>query len=98
MTLSEAIIHAEEVAREYEDAIGTEINMMYAHEHDKNCMKCAEEHRQLAEWLKELKWWKSLPHYCVTCKYGEMGKHFSECESCSENNKWTCGYEGGEGE
>ena len=40
MTLDEAIKHAEEVAKQNEE---------------KRCCKCAEEHRQLAEWLKELK-------------------------------------------
>ena len=41
MTLEEAIMHAEEVACSLE-------------EKDK-CDKCAAQHRQLAEWLKELK-------------------------------------------
>lgn len=41
MTLEEAIQHAEEVACDLENK-------------DK-CDKCAAEHRQLAEWLKELK-------------------------------------------
>lgn len=64
MTLDEAIKHAEEVAIEedklckrYDDASG------YTRSHNeeirtseaKKCEKCAEEHRQLAEWLRELK-------------------------------------------
>ena len=64
MTLDEAIIHAEEVAEEqiklckrYDDASG------YTRNHNegirtsnaKKCEKCAAEHRQLAEWLEELK-------------------------------------------
>lgn len=64
MTIDEAIKHAEEVAIEkdklckrYDDASG------YTRSHNeeirtsdaKKCEKCAEEHRQLAEWLKELK-------------------------------------------
>ena len=49
MKLDEAIQHALEVAEQQETLInvceiGTE-----------NCKKCAEEHRQLANWLKELK-------------------------------------------
>ena len=40
MTLDEAIMHAEEVAsRKFDDRV--------------HCIKCAEEHRQLAEWLKD---------------------------------------------
>ena len=64
MTLNEAIKHAEEVAIEqdklckrYDDASG------YSRSHNeairttdaKRCEECAEEHRQLAAWLKELK-------------------------------------------
>lgn len=64
MTLDEAIKHAEEVAEENEN------NAQIWHKQTKNrlvdfcdkaiqaennCIKCAEEHRQLAEWLKELK-------------------------------------------
>lgn len=42
MTLDEAIKHAEEIAsRKFDDCV--------------HCINCAEEHRQLAEWLKELK-------------------------------------------
>jgi len=45
MTLDEAIKHAEEVAnREREDWV--------------YCIKCAEEHKQLVGWLKELKTYK----------------------------------------
>lgn len=53
MTLEEAIKHCEEVAEELEEEAvkgccdDTEIM--------NNCIKCASEHRQLAEWLKELK-------------------------------------------
>ena len=66
MTLDKAIKRAEEVVEEQEKAAkewhenqvrkcklirGTEMD--YTHENE--CKKCAEEHRQLAEWLKELK-------------------------------------------
>lgn len=54
MTLDEAIIHAEEVAEENEKRAswfwGKEGNPNY-----ENCIKCAKEHRQLAEWLKDYK-------------------------------------------
>ena len=53
MTLEEAILHCEEVAEINED-------IAYNIENDNwmaigKCQKCAEEHRQLAEWLRELK-------------------------------------------
>ena len=50
MTLTEAIIHAEEVAEEIENACEYyEIGGVHA-DH-----KCAEEHKQLAEWLTILR-------------------------------------------
>ena len=83
MTLDEAIKHAEEVAIEedklckrYDDASG------YTRSHNeeirtsdaKNCEKCAAEHRQLAEWLKDYK--RLLEQepktgHCKDCKYFE---------------------------
>ncbi len=55
MTLIEAIKHCEEKAEELrkqsdEFVLCTNIK--------KECLKCAEEHEQLAEWLKELKAYK----------------------------------------
>ena len=56
MTLEEAIKHAEEVADvcEFE---ASKYDMTDAYESYVACQegKCAAEHRQLAEWLKELK-------------------------------------------
>lgn len=47
MTIDEAIIHAREVAsRKFDDRI--------------HCIKCAEEHEQLAEWLEELKQYRAI--------------------------------------
>ena len=66
MTLDEAIKHAKEVAEEQEKAakewhenqvrkceLISFAAMDYTHENE--CKECASEHRQLAEWLKELK-------------------------------------------
>lgn len=56
MTLDEAIKHAEEVAevnaRQYKNC-----TMRYESNScgDRTAGKCAEEHRQLAEWLREFK-------------------------------------------
>lgn len=44
MTLEEAILHCEEVAKDN-----------FNRRDDKKCIKCGYEHMQLAEWLKELK-------------------------------------------
>ena len=54
MTLSEAIKHAEEVAEENEHDATIWKKTKQTKEVER-CKKCAAEHRQLAEWLKELK-------------------------------------------
>ena len=51
MTLEEAIEHAEEMAKEHEKCAEITTSPTVK---DRIC-KCAEEHRQLAEWLRELK-------------------------------------------
>ena len=51
MTIDEAITHAREVADEnIKESMDTFPSLK-----SKNCIKCAEEHEQLAEWLEELK-------------------------------------------
>lgn len=58
LTLEEAIVHAKEVAeKNYRGADFESID--YIDDDIKtNCIKCAEEHLQLAEWLEELKSYK----------------------------------------
>ena len=69
MTLEEAIKHAEEVAKEQEELYrlcpaseseisrcdGTKDCKTLKSGKNKGCQKCAKEHRQLAEWLKDYK-------------------------------------------
>jgi hypothetical protein len=68
MTLDKAIKHEEEVVKEQEELYrlcpasesifhcdGTTDCKTLQNGKNKGCQKCAEEHRQLAEWLKELK-------------------------------------------
>ena len=52
MTLDEAIKHANEVAEENQAIVDS---CDYYGENMAKCEECAKEHRQLAEWLKELK-------------------------------------------
>ena len=69
MTLDDAIEHAIEVAKEQKLRSG--ICTTNDNECDKfsSCIKCAEEHEQLAEWLEELKMYKSLePRELVSVK------------------------------
>jgi hypothetical protein len=61
MTLIEAIKHCEEKAEELREQAGfdTDNERYRMSESEKAaCLKCAEEHEQLAEWLKELKAYK----------------------------------------
>lgn len=59
MTIDEAIKHAEEVAAENEEIYEAHCRIYSKEVVEKypspSCKKCAEEHHQLAEWLKELK-------------------------------------------
>ena len=71
LDLESAIIHCEEVA-EFSDR-----ECMYERFYGEKEMKrkCAEEHRQLAEWLKELKRYKELfesPEEAEECLNGYM--------------------------
>ena len=51
MTLDEAIRHAMNIAEKQEELA----KVCVAKRAKDDCLKCANEHRQLAEWLKELK-------------------------------------------
>ena len=59
MTLDEAIKHAEEVAEKFESLHERYENMdedrLLFRVEENECKNCVKEHRQLAEWLKELK-------------------------------------------
>lgn len=61
LTLDEAIKHAKEVAdMNYNDAEKFDSNDSVENYMKANCMKCAEQHEKLAEWLEELKSYKDL--------------------------------------
>ncbi len=69
MTLDEAIKHCEEVAEEH-----TIYNFYGGYE---SCDECAKEHRQLAEWLRELKEYRKVrrilsQNRIATDRYGEV--------------------------
>ena len=61
MTLDEAIRHCEDVAEEKEAHVLSGMD----------CMECAEEHRQLAEWLRELKALRIAVYKLSRIPYGE---------------------------
>ena len=55
MTLDEAIAHAREVANEQKRRSGICVQNNSECDKFSACLKCSEEHEQLAEWLEELK-------------------------------------------
>lgn len=87
MTLDEAIQHCEEVATKMEcESMCVEEAYQTAKQAD--CEKCAEEHRQLAEWLKELKGYKDKNEPKLVIYSGDgyadgyMVYDFANCPNC----------------
>lgn len=89
MTLDDAIKHAEEVAETSQRVVDTgivfddvTIDMLYCddteviEEHLVNYQRCADEHRQLAEWLKQL---KEIKRILDAPSYEENGVTYSYC-------------------
>ena len=71
MTLDEAIKHAEEKAkelRERSDVLSETPAKISRGQEISDCLECAEEHEQLAEWLKELKSYKECPLVQYDCR------------------------------
>lgn len=76
LTLDEAIKHAKEVAdMNYNGAEKFDSNDSVENYMKANCIKCAEEHEQLAEWLEELKSYKDAEEQGLfvrlPCKVGD---------------------------
>lgn len=76
LTLDEAIKHAKEVAdMNYNDAEKFDSNDSVENYMKANCIKCAEEHEQLAKWLEELKSYKEAEEQGLLvrlpCKVGD---------------------------
>ena len=55
LSIDEAIAHARAVANTQRGKSGICLQNGLECEHFSDCLKCAEEHEQLAEWLEELK-------------------------------------------
>ena len=83
MTIDEAISHALEVAEALEKKANTYgIKQAYIPKSREpvDCISCAAEHRQLAEWLKEFKEAKRLlkaaiDEWNMVCEWAECGKY-----------------------
>lgn len=63
LTLEDAITHAKEVAEK--NYRGADFESLDSIDDDikANCIKCAEEHEQLAKWLEELKFYKEAEEH-----------------------------------
>ena len=84
LSIDEAIAHAREVANEQKRRSGICVQNNSECDKFSDCLKCSEEHKQLSEWLEELKFirqWKSdvMDEFC---KY--------DCNSVEE--AWHYGY------
>ena len=60
LSIDEAIAHAREVANTQKGKSGICFQTGLECEHFSDCLKCAEEHEQLAEWLEELKAYREI--------------------------------------
>lgn len=76
MTLDEAIVHAREVASEQKRRSGACVQNDSECDKFSTCLKCAEEHEQLAEWLEELK------SYRASVFSGDMTQKMLKEEYC----------------
>ena len=108
MTLDEDIKHCNEVAEEQEKAakewhenqvrkceLVRFAEMDYTHENE--CKECAKEHRQLTEWLRQLKKLKEkaepqIVHYINDGRLEDDADAY--CPNCNEllNDYWWRGY------
>lgn len=75
MTLDEAIIHCEEVAEKYCEKVEEGLTA------DDFCDSCASEHRQLAEWMKELKEYRKN-YTCFNCYNSSASFNDYPCCEC----------------
>jgi len=80
MTLDEAIKHCEEKAKEQR------IEANYRIPPKADCLKCAKEHEQLAEWLKELRDYEEGKRTCENCKHELKPETEYPCSICRCNH------------
>ena len=97
MTLDEAIKHCEEKAKEQREkatAIARAKEPFYKYA---ECAECANEHEQLAIWLKELKGYREGLRTCENCKHDRKAATEYPCSICRCNHpnkfEWKVGAE-----
>ena len=82
MTLDEAIKHCEEVAEEKDKSVELYKAVKATEGLITKCEDCAKEHRQLAEWLMELKAYKD--NRCALCHSGKSKGRWEYLDHCAE--------------
>lgn len=95
MDLNEAIKHFEEKAKELRTEAGQlrDIGEVISrpkqpyNEPVKNCLECAEEYEQLAEWLKELKDYREGLRTCENCRHECKDGDEYPCSICRCNHQ-----------
>lgn len=101
MTIDEAISHALEVVRQNEDSAILYKNckeikrdtyeVLTAEAAEQKCLSCAADHRQLAEWLTELKEAKRLLKAAVaTFNDASCNKDCCQCKWNNEGCEMSC--------
>lgn len=90
LSLEEAITHCLEVAEANEKMI--EYDLAYTDEQKEECRECAEEHRQLADWLRELKKYKDKDMRLINANPLEEA---IRCAMCTNPIKSYRGCDGG---
>ena len=97
LSLTEAITHCEEKAKELREQVNTHI--VVDAEEIGDCIECAEEHEQLAAWLKELKALregKSQGEWIEKVETKQLGHgwltaHEIVCSVCGKEAEWLDG-------
>ena len=91
MSLEDAIKHCEEVA-EGNEQMAT-YDLLCTEQQKNDCLECATEHRQLAEWLRELKIYREKLKNgdlrgCTNCKYTHIDIADYPCNVCNKTDLW----------
>lgn len=86
MKLEKAIKHCEEKAKELkEEAHSYSDDERYSGA-EADCIECAKEYEQLAEWLTELKDYREGKRTCEFCKYNLRSEKDYPCSICRCNH------------
>lgn len=84
LSIDEVIAHAREVANTQRGKSGICLQNGLECEHFSDCLKCAEEHEQLAEWLRELKDYRDKNKWVVRIDIENMDSVKNKIEELSK--------------